>query len=205
MYWRLNRIQYPIYNLGPGRRIGIWVQGCSLRCRGCINQSLWTKKNGKNIDILRLAHYLSEIKQYFDGITITGGEPFDQYESLVTFCALIKQIVGLDVYCFTGYTLEELMDLYPDQLFVKYLDFLMDGRYVRDKHDNQNVRGSTNQKLYMLKNGRPELQENMFSSRAWSLAVSKDNQVFMSGIPKKEDLETITRLFTRIGIEMRFK
>lgn len=46
MNWRLNKIQYPVYNLGPGRRVGIWVQGCDLGCEGCVNQTLWGRGAG---------------------------------------------------------------------------------------------------------------------------------------------------------------
>lgn len=205
MYWRLNCIQYPVYNLGPGKRVGIWVQGCSLHCRGCVSKSLWPKEKGKDIEILKLAYAISKVKHSYDGITITGGEPFDQYESLMTFCALVKRTTNLNLYCFSGYMLTELVEKHPDRLFMKYLDFLMDGRYKQDNHDNKNVRGSTNQKLYQFVDGQPVALNTLFSSKAWSLAVSKDNQVFMAGIPKEGDLETVTRQLGRIGIDMRFQ
>ena len=62
-----------------------------------------------------------------------------------------------------------------------------------------------NQKLYQFVDGQPVSLKNLFSSKAWSLTVSKDNQVFMAGIPKKGDLETVTRQLGQIGIDMRFK
>jgi anaerobic ribonucleoside-triphosphate reductase activating protein len=172
---------------------------------GCVSKSLWPKKKGKDIEILKLAHAVSEVKHSYDGITITGGEPFDQYESLIAFCALIKRITNLNLYCFSGYTLTELVDKHPDRLFIKYLDFLMDGRYMQDNHDNKNVRGSMNQRLYQFVDGQPVTLNSLFFSKAWSLAVSKDNQVFMAGIPKEGDLEKVTRQLGQIGIDMRFK
>jgi anaerobic ribonucleoside-triphosphate reductase activating protein len=205
MYWRLNCIQYPVYNLGPGKRVGVWVQGCSLHCLGCVSKSLWPKKKGNDIEILKLACAISEVKHSYDGITITGGEPFDQYESLITFCALVKRTTNLNLYCFSGYTLTELDEKHPDRLFMKYLDFLLDGQYKQDNHDNKNVRGSTNQKLYQFIDGQPVALNTLFFSKAWSLAVSKHNQVFMAGIPKEGDLRTITRQLGQIGIDMRFK
>ncbi len=204
MYWRLNRIQYPVYNLGPGVRIGIWVQGCSLGCKGCISQTLWTKRNGKNVNIAYLVNQIAEVQDCFDGITITGGEPFEQYEALIAFSAFIKKKTKLNIYVFSGFTLKELIEMYPDRLFMRYLDYLLDGRYMQEKHDNQNARGSTNQNLYRFIDGQPILQDELFSSSKWSLYISKEKQVFMTGIPKSTDLENITKELEKVGIKMRF-
>ena len=205
MYWKLNRIQYPIYNLGPGTRIGIWVQGCSLKCNGCLSKTLWTTNKGRKIDILFLADQICKIENYFDGITITGGEPFEQYESLIAFCAYIKQKTSLNIFCFSGYYLEELLKMYPDKLFMKHLNYLLDGRYLSEKHENKNVRGSSNQKLYKFINGRPGIQKNFFNSNKWSISIKDNDQIYMSGIPKKEDLKIITHELEKTGIKIRFK
>lgn len=205
MYWRLNRIQYPIYNLGPGTRIGIWVQGCSLKCKGCISPSLWPTQNGKNIDIEYLVRQLSKVQDRFNGVTISGGEPFDQYESLIAFSAFIKKKTNFDIYSFSGYTIEELVRKFPDRLFMNYLDYLLDGRYLLDKHENNNTRGSTNQNLYKFEKGHPVLQQSFFTSKCWSINVSENNQVFMSGIPQKNDLSTIKNHLRKIGIKMEFE
>ncbi len=122
MNWRLNRIQYPIYNLGPGKRIGIWVQGCSIRCEGCVSKTLWAVDGGRNIDVLELAEKIISVKEYYNGLTISGGEPFDQYEFLITFCAFIKKMTKLNIYCYSGYTIDELSRMHPDRLFIQYMD-----------------------------------------------------------------------------------
>ena len=202
MHWRLNRIQYPIYNLGPGKRIGIWVQGCSIRCRGCISPSLWTTQNGNNVDIEYLVSQISKIYDQFDGITITGGEPFDQYESLIAFTAFIKKKTELNIYVFSGYLLEELTVKFNDRLFMSTIDYLMDGRYIAGKHDNNNIRGSNNQNLYQFENGGPILLDEYFESRQWSVYLSEDNRLFMSGIPKDNDLSTIKEHLENTGINM---
>ena len=204
MYWRLNRIQYPIYNLGAGTRIGIWVQGCSLKCEECISKTLWTKNGGKNIEITFLLDQICQIEHYFDGITITGGEPFEQYESLIAFCAFVKQKTSLNIFSFSGYYLDELIKMYPDKLFMRYLDYLLDGRYLYQQHEDDNVRGSSNQKLYKFVNGNPKIQNNFFKSKKWSLSVTKDSDIFMSGIPKKDDLKKITEELSKKGFKIRF-
>lgn len=204
MHWRLNRIQYPIYNLGKGKRIGIWVQGCSIRCKGCVNPSLWTTQNGNDVDIECLVQQITNIQNQFEGITISGGEPFDQYEALIAFSAFIKKKTKLNIYVFSGYSLEELKTKFNDRLFMRFIDFLMDGRYVADQHDNNNTRGSTNQKLYQFKNGAPILLDGYFESGRWSINLSEDNRMFMSGIPKDNDLSTIKEYLKNSGINMEF-
>ncbi len=205
MHWKLNRIQYPVYNLGKGRRIGIWVQGCSLGCKGCISQTLQTKKGGQLIDIEALVTEITKVKNQFDGITITGGEPFQQYKELIAFCAWLKQNTKLEIYVFSGYYLDELYDLYPDKLFLKYIDFLMDGRYVKEEHHNENTRGSGNQTLYQFTNNEVIKVINGFSSNEFGLSVDRDNQVYLSGIPKQDDLNQLNEFLTQTGIDITFK
>jgi anaerobic ribonucleoside-triphosphate reductase activating protein len=205
MHWRLNRIQYPIYNLGPGTRIGIWVQGCSLRCKDCISKSLWNEDGGKNVDIVDLVNQIIYAQSHFDGITITGGEPFEQYQALIAFSSFIKKKTELDIFVYSGYTLKELSEKHSDQLFLKYLDYLLDGRYKLDKHENRNVRGSSNQKLYRFLNGKPILQDKFSTYARWSLAINKEKEVFMTGIPRENELEIIVTQFKKMGIKLRFK
>lgn len=201
MYWKLNRIQYPIYNLGPGKRIGIWVQGCSLKCKDCLSPSLWSFDSGKNIGIENLLNSIIDVAEYFDGITISGGEPFEQYEALIAFCSFIKMKTKLTIFCFSGCTLKEIKEKHPDLLFLKYLDYLLDGRYIEEKHESLNSRGSSNQNLYQFIDGMPILQDIQLSSNMWSLSVIND-QVFMSGIPKKNEINKIKQILEKDGIKL---
>lgn len=205
MLWQLNRIQYPVYNLGKGKRIGIWVQGCSLACKGCISHTLKTKAGGKEINIEYLVQKIVKVKQYFNGITITGGEPFQQYRQLIAFCAWLKQKTGMEIYVFSGYYLEELYIKFPDKLFLKYIDYLLDGRYEKDKHDNQNVRGSRNQKLYKFEKNEAVLQNSFFKSDKFSIKVDVDKQVYLSGIPKNNELIQLSGFLNKTGIKLTFK
>ena len=205
MLWKLNRIQYPVYNLGKGKRTVVWVQGCSLACKGCISKTLQTKNGGKNIEIEYLVNEIVKVNKDYTGITVTGGEPFQQYQQLIAFCAYIKKITNLEIYVFSGYSLDELYQLFPDKLFLKYIDYLMAGRYEQDKHDNQNVKGSTNQKLYKFENNKAVLQNTYFKSNPISLKVDKDKQVYLSGIPKKNELNKLSEHLKESGINLFFK
>ena len=205
MLWKLNRIQYPVYNLGKGKRIGIWVQGCSLVCRACVSKTLQTKTDGQEINIAQLVAEIVKVEQHFNGITITGGEPFQQYQQLIAFCAYLKQKTDLEIYVFSGFTLKELFHKFPDKLFLKFIDYLMDGRYEKNKHDNQNIRGSTNQNLYKFENGKAILQKNYFNSDKFSINVDEDNQVYLSGIPKYNELNQLSGYLNKTGINLKFK
>ena len=200
MDWKLNRIHYPVYNLGRGKRIGIWVQGCTLACKGCISRSLWKTSGGKNVSVETLVQEIEKIYSGFSGITITGGEPFQQYPALISFCAYLKERTGSEIYVFTGYTLKELFDLFPDKLFMKYIDYLMDGRYVAGIHEDRNLRGSANQKLYLLKNAKAIPQKQYFQSDKFGLHISGNQTIFLSGIPRKNDMNNLKKYLKHSGI-----
>ncbi len=205
MNWQLNKIQYPIYNLGEGKRIGIWVQGCDLGCKGCVNQTLWNKKGGKSISVIDVFNWLAQIQNEFDGITISGGEPFQQYEQLISFLHLVKTKMSLNIHCFSGYYLHELIELFPDKLFLKYIDTLVDGRYIQEQHDNLNIKGSANQTIYKFVNGVPKVESEIISSKKWSVKVDTNNEIYMTGIPKQNELKNLCNELEVVGIQKQFR
>lgn len=205
MNWQLNKIQYPVYNLGEGKRIGIWVQGCDLGCKGCVNKTLWSNTGGKSISVVDIFNWVASIQNDFDGITISGGEPFQQYEQLIAFLHLIKAKTNLTVYCFSGYYLNELHEQFPDKLFLKYIDTLVDGRYIEEQHENSNLKGSANQSVYKVIEAVPVKQNKSRASKKWSLNVSNENEIYMAGIPKKNELKTLCNELAEVGIQKTFR
>ncbi|PIB28296.1 hypothetical protein BFP78_00115 [Gaetbulibacter sp. 5U11] len=204
MKWQLNNIKYPVYNLGEGKRIGIWVQGCDLGCKGCLNMTLWNNNYGKAINVLDTYNLIIDLCEEYDGITISGGEPFQQYEALITFIHLIKKNTSLDIYCFTGYELDEINNLYPDKLYMKYIDRLMTGRYIAKNHSNDNIKGSSNQKLFEFVDGKPiEIKENRTENKL-GLYVGLDGQIQMTAIPKKNEISKIESELNENGIFKKF-
>ncbi len=205
MNWQLNKIQFPVYNLGEGTRIGIWVQGCNLGCKGCLNQAIWGMTGGKSISLLDVFNWIFSLQNDFDGITISGGEPFQQYEQLITFLHLVKTKTKLNIYCFSGYYLKELIELFPDKLFLKYIDTLVDGRYIEEQHENSNLKGSTNQTIYKIVNGVPIVENKTEVLNKWSVKVRHDNQIYMAGIPKKGELRDLCSELLKKGIIKQFR
>lgn len=106
---RLNRMLWPITTLGPGLRLGVWVQGCSLRCEGCASLDTWDPDGGSSWPIAALADEVASVLQdeRLDGISLTGGEPIQQAAPLVELLDAVTGLLGTgpDVVLFTGYTL----------------------------------------------------------------------------------------------------
>lgn len=90
----LSRVHFPVTTLGPGRRLGIWVQGCSIRCPGCISSDTWAKR-AADVEIAELLDLVRPWLHECDGITISGGEPFEQLEALEQLLHAIRQLSGV--------------------------------------------------------------------------------------------------------------
>ena len=130
---------------GPGKRLLLFTQGCSLHCKGCTNQHLWEFGKGKDVTINEIVN----LSKGLDGITLHGGEPLDQATAL---CELIKRIKeqGRTVILFTGYMYKEL-DKVQRQVWLN-ADIVIAGRYEEEKRNIYlQFRGSTNQQVFTHK------------------------------------------------------
>ena len=94
---------------GEGIRTVIWTQGCNHHCLGCHNPETHTFDKGKLIDINELKNEISSL-QGQDGITLSGGDPLMQPNACYEIAKHAKEI-GLNVWCYTGYTFEEVLKL----------------------------------------------------------------------------------------------
>lgn len=136
---------------GPGRRFALWVQGCAIRCDGCFNPHLWGQAGGRAVSVDDLLAQVSVAD--VEGVTILGGEPFEQARPLGRLGAEVQRL-GLSVMTFTGHEHEHLIGPNaPDgaDRLLAHTDLLVDGRYVADQPDQ--VRpwvGSTNQRFHFL-------------------------------------------------------
>ena len=76
---RISRSHFPVTALGPGTRLGVWVQGCPLACKGCMAQDTWAPQAGVEVDVEALAERWREaITLGATGLTVSGGEPLAQ-------------------------------------------------------------------------------------------------------------------------------
>ena len=205
MFWRLNRVLYPVYNLGPGKRIAIWTQGCPISCPGCISPDLQKSTAGREIPVEKILRELLQKQHAFTGVSVTGGEPFFQYDPLMRFCRGIKEKSDLDILVYSGYTLKELDKKFPDGQFRRLIDILVDGPYRRNNPADDGVRGSANQRILALRSGRKEELRIRQTEAPWSLAVNPDAAVFLSGIPLPGQLRGMEQKLEQKGIKLRFQ
>ena len=148
------RILYPVKVLGPGDRIGIWLCGCNRACPGCSNPELWSPRPEYEVSIENLCHLIDQVLSNYpvDGITITGGEPFQQADDLWKLISQLSNQVS-DILVYSGYRLQELYDLNDPAVngVLNNVATLVDGAYIQELNDNSPLRGSSNQQIHILK------------------------------------------------------
>ena len=135
---------------GEGIRSVIWFQGCSHNCLGCHNPETHDFNSGFEVSIDEMKKKIDHL-EYQTGVTFSGGDPMMQVEALEELAKHVHER-GMNVWCYTGYTFEELLELakknehYLEAL--KNIDVLVDGRFILDlKSFNVQFRGSSNQRI----------------------------------------------------------
>ncbi len=134
---------------GEGLRSVIWFQGCPHHCPGCHNPKSHDFQGGFEVDINQLIEQINNLKIQ-DGITFSGGEPMFQPEALMTLAKTAKER-KLNVWCYTGFTFEQLKNMNEDNPIyfeaLKYIDVLVDGKFdIKLKSMNLKFKGSSNQR-----------------------------------------------------------
>lgn len=139
---------------GPGLRAVLWTQGCSHHCKGCQNPQTWDFDGGGLVPIDMVKEAIDEL-EYQDGITFSGGDPMYQVEA----CNMIADYAikkGLNIWVYTGFTYEEILELSKKKKvykeFLSKIDVLVDGRFILKERDLSLLfRGSRNQRLIDMK------------------------------------------------------
>lgn len=147
---QIGKILYPVTTLGIGERLGIWTQGCNRFCRGCSNPELQTFDETKDVSPQKV--FDATIGWAFDGVTISGGEPFLQAKDLKALVQLYSEAGVEDILVYTGFTLEELAAKKNEDIdyVLANISVLIDGPFVETLVDEVPLRGSTNQRVWVL-------------------------------------------------------
>jgi anaerobic ribonucleoside-triphosphate reductase activating protein len=212
---RLNKAHYPVTVLGYGRRVGIWFQGCGIRCKGCVSQDTWAREAGA---VMRVADLLDWCRQKaeagMDGVTFSGGEPFDQPQALAAlidgFDRWRKQArLSLDFLCYSGYPLRTLAEKHAALL--RKLDAVIPEPYVEKLPQGAPWRGSANQPLVPLSPlGQARYGhygpygdgvEAADGAKRVQVAV-EEGRVWMIGIPARGDMAALERLCAGQGLRL---
>ena len=135
---------------GPGYRFVVFTQGCSIRCAGCHNPDTWDFDGGTEMPLDRIIGEMLS-NPLTDGLTLSGGEPFDQAADCASLAAVAHDN-GFNVWTFTGKTFEELLVEAEVDRDVKRLleqtDVLVDGRFIiTERTLSKKWCGSRNQRV----------------------------------------------------------
>ena len=152
MYIRLaSDLEYDSIVDGPGLRTVIWTQGCSHNCKGCHNPDTHDFKAGALVEVNEILKELDS--SYTNGITFSGGDPMFQPEACGIIAKHAKKL-GLDVWCYTGFTYEKLIEMNNPSIneFLQNIDILVDGPFILEQRNLDLLfRGSNNQRLIDIK------------------------------------------------------
>lgn len=201
MKLRLSRLHFPVTTLGPGRRIGIWFQGCSIRCPGCISTDTWTPHRGETTleaTIVALEPWLDKA----EGFTISGGEPFDQPQALEALLRTLRQRSPADILVFTGYTIEALEGKLAR--IASFIDALVTDPFRVDHPQTKRLRGSDNQRLHLLSavgRERFAVYERPIEpeDRVLDIMLDADGTAWLAGIPRPGDLRRLAAMLELQG------
>ena len=130
---------------GPGLRTTVYCAGCGHRCKGCHNPQSWDINSGTLTDVTILADRLLATGE---DITFSGGDPMFQAKAFGELAATIKSKSNRNIWCYTGFRIEQLLKNSKALPLLQNIDVLVDGQFelaLRD--ENILFRGSSNQRL----------------------------------------------------------
>ncbi|MBR2175647.1 MAG: radical SAM protein [Clostridia bacterium] len=174
---------------GPGTRFCVWLQGCSRHCDGCFAFQTWSHEPNILMTPDELTQQILSEKE-IEGITVLGGEPFEQAGELSKVITAVHQ--KLSVIVFTGFTAEQLHSLHDPytELILQNTDVLIDGAYIKNQRSfDRPMVGSANQNFIFLTD-RYTFED--FPPNTVEIRIRQNGKIEMNGMG---DFEEIARRF----------
>lgn len=203
MRLRIARLHHPVHALGPGTRFGIWVQGCSIGCDGCMATDTWPSEAGHEVAVEDVVAQVTAATP-LDGVTISGGEPFEQPEALEALVAGLTALrrrrgTDFDILCFSGLPQRRLERDHP--AILSGLDALVPEPYLASAGRGSGVGGSANQRTVLLSDRARTRYAR--SAGAVPLQVLHDQAgVTLIGTPRPGDLARAVERLADAGIDV---
>ncbi|MFF5403403.1 4Fe-4S single cluster domain-containing protein [Streptomyces misionensis] len=170
--------------LGPGSRAVIWVQGCPLRCAGCVAAETLPFEGGTSRPVAELADWLRALDG-IEGVTFSGGEPFSQARALAELLDAVRERrPDFGAMAYSGFRHEALLRGGPDRrALLDRLDLLVDGPYLAARHGSLRWRGSDNQRLIPLTDRYRQALAEPDTTAGIELSVDADGSLSWAGVP----------------------
>ena len=208
----VNRLHWPVTVLGPGRRVGIWVQGCSIECPGCVSRDTWPSMSHRDrIPVAELTARIDALvdggaEGPVDGITLTGGEPFDQADALDGLLEALRSWLdrrgapSADLLVYTGYEESRARELAAGAF--ELADAVIAGPYRAGRPGTQ-WWGSGNQRLITRDGGTADRYRSALREAPSELQVAvEQGQVFIIGVPRRGALARMEARLADAGIRL---
>lgn len=137
---------------GTGVRCVLWCSGCTHKCQGCFSKESWKFCNGLPFNQEMQDKIINDLKpDYISGLTLSGGDSLHPRNAadLIPFIKRIKEeLPSKNIWCYTGYVLEDLFDNDIQKELLSLIDVLVDGPFVQELSDSSlKFMGSSNQRI----------------------------------------------------------
>lgn len=165
---------------GEGIRTVVWTQGCKHHCPGCHNAGTWDFDGGFETTTEEIKKELSLLEGQ-QGITLSGGDPLFQAKAC-TQIAKSAQELGLNVWCYTGFTFEKLLKDKEAIELLEYVDVLVDGPFIlKERSLNIDFRGSRNQRII-------DVKASLIAGKAVIIKKYAGERVVTNTIPRPQNV-----------------
>ncbi len=146
---RLAAVEPRSFVAGPGERAVVWVAGCLRRCPGCMKPDLFDFDAGRDAAVAEVAELVlaGHARRPLHGLTLSGGEPFEQAAALAQLADHVRGAAGLNVLVYTGYRLAAVRAEARFAPLLAAADVVIDGEYRADRPGPLRWRGSDNQQV----------------------------------------------------------
>lgn len=188
--------------LGPGQRAVIWVQGCPLRCPGCLAPQTLPFSGGTAMAVADLAAWLAGLPDV-EGVTLSGGEPFAQAGPLALLLDEVRVArPDFTAMSYSGFTHAALRRGTAGQrALLDRLDLLVDGPYQRGRHGDLRWRGSSNQRVIALSGRYAQAAREPDVGQGVEFTLDADGTVSWAGVPQEPGFKEIVESgLLKVGI-----
>lgn len=199
----------PSLHNGPGWRIPLWVQGCSIRCTAvCLNPHFLDGDAGYvydvDVTIARIAEVIARPARDIavEGITMLGGEPTDQAEVVGLLFRAAKRL-GLSTMLYSGATLEALRGRRDGAIdaLLEFTDILVDGPFRAREFDKTLIwRGSRNQRILCLSGRYSERdieQALREQGKCYSMLLLPDGRLSVGGLQTRKGAKAVEDILAK--------